>query len=48
MLDFSPRSDAPSLRLLILHDDAEGEFAHTSGAERHSSAVSDTDGSWSA
>ncbi len=34
MLDFSPRSDEPSLRLLILHDDAEGEFAYTSGAEQ--------------
>jgi hypothetical protein len=33
MLEFSAREDAPTLRLLLLHDDAEREFAHTSGAE---------------
>ena len=26
--------DKPSLRLLVLHDDAEREFAYTSGAEQ--------------
>jgi hypothetical protein len=33
MLEFSAREDAPTLRLLLLHDDAEREFAYTSGAE---------------
>ena len=28
-----PRRDTPTLRLLVLHDDAEREFAYTSGAE---------------
>ena len=34
MLDFTRRADKPCLRLLVLHDDAEREFAYTSGAER--------------
>jgi phosphoserine phosphatase len=34
MLDFAQHQDRPSLRLLVLHDDAEREFAYTSGAER--------------
>ena len=34
MLDFAQRQDRPSLRLLVLHDDAEREFAYTSGAEK--------------
>jgi phosphoglycolate phosphatase-like HAD superfamily hydrolase len=34
MLTYSGRPDAPSLRLLVLHDDAEREFAYTAGAER--------------
>jgi hypothetical protein len=34
MLEFAQRQDKPSLRLLVLHDDAEREFAYTSGAER--------------
>jgi phosphoserine phosphatase len=34
MLDFSEHEDKPSLRLLILHDDAEREFDYVSGAER--------------
>jgi len=33
MLEFA-RSDRPSLRLLVLHDDAGREFAYTSGAEK--------------
>ena len=33
MLDFTQHQDKPSLRLLVLHDDAEREFAYTSGAE---------------
>jgi phosphoserine phosphatase len=33
MLDFAQRRDKPSLRLLVLHDDAEREFDYTSGAE---------------
>ena len=34
MLDFSQHADKPFLRLLVLHDDAEREFAYTAGAER--------------
>ncbi len=34
MLIFSGKPDTPSLRLLVLHDDAEREFAYTAGAER--------------
>jgi len=34
MLDFAQHQDRPSLRLLVLHDDAEREFAYTSGAEK--------------
>ncbi|HUI48976.1 MAG TPA: HAD family hydrolase [Acidimicrobiia bacterium] len=33
MLDFANRLDKPSLRLLILHNDAEREFAYRTGAE---------------
>jgi phosphoserine phosphatase len=33
MLDFSRRLDGPTLRLLVLHDDAEREFAYAAGAE---------------
>jgi hypothetical protein len=34
MLIYSGRPDRPSLRLLVLHDDDEREFAYTAGAER--------------
>jgi hypothetical protein len=34
MLDFSRHADKPSLRLLVLHDDAEREFSYTAGAEK--------------
>ena len=34
MLDFTQHADKPFLRLLVLHDDPEREFAYTSGAER--------------
>src|SRR4051795_1234049 len=34
MLDFSQHPDKQSLRLLILHDDAEREFDYTTGAEQ--------------
>ncbi|HTN81959.1 MAG TPA: HAD family hydrolase [Acidimicrobiales bacterium] len=34
MLEFAHHQDKPSLRLLVLHDDAEREFAYTSGAEK--------------
>ena len=33
MLDFTQHTDKPFLRLLVLHDDAEREFAYTAGAE---------------
>jgi len=34
MLEFAQHDDKRSLRLLVLHDDAEREFAYTSGAEK--------------
>ena len=34
MLDFTQHPDKPSLRLLVLHDDAEREFDYTSGADQ--------------
>jgi phosphoserine phosphatase len=34
MLHFTQHPDKPSLRLLVLHDDDEREFAYTAGAER--------------
>jgi phosphoglycolate phosphatase-like HAD superfamily hydrolase len=33
MLDFAQHEDRPSLRLLVLHDDAEREFDYRTGAE---------------
>ncbi|WP_433787846.1 HAD family hydrolase [Actinomycetospora sp. CA-101289] len=33
MLEFTQHADKPTLRLLVLHDDAEREFAYTRGAE---------------
>ncbi len=34
MLEFTHHADRPSLRLLVLHDDAEREFDYTTGAEQ--------------
>jgi phosphoglycolate phosphatase-like HAD superfamily hydrolase len=34
MLDFTRHADKPFLRLLVRHDDAEREFAYTTGAEQ--------------
>jgi len=34
MLHFTQHADKPSLRLLVLHDDQEREFAYTGGAEQ--------------
>jgi phosphoserine phosphatase len=34
MLEFAHHADRPTLRLLVLHDDAEREFDYTTGAER--------------
>jgi FMN phosphatase YigB (HAD superfamily) len=34
MLDFTQQEHKPCLRLLVLHDDAEREFAYTNGAEK--------------
>jgi phosphoserine phosphatase len=34
MLDFTQHPDKPSMRLLVLHDDADREFDYTSGAEQ--------------
>ena len=33
-LDFTQHPNKPSLRLLVLHDDAEREFDYASGSER--------------
>jgi hypothetical protein len=33
MLDFTRHDDKPFLRLLVLHDDPDREFAYTAGAE---------------
>jgi phosphoglycolate phosphatase-like HAD superfamily hydrolase len=44
MLDFTQRQDKPSLRLLVLHDDAEREFDYVSGAERALDRAAD--GGW--
>ena len=33
MLRFAGGRDRPALRLLLLHDDAEREFAYSAGAE---------------
>jgi hypothetical protein len=34
MLEFTHHTDKPTLRLLLLHDDAEREFDYTTGAEQ--------------
>src|SRR3954451_10489434 len=34
MLDFTQHDDRPYLRLLVLHDDSDREFAYTGGAEQ--------------
>jgi len=34
MLQFAEHPDRPALQLLLLHDDADREFAYVSGAER--------------
>ena len=34
MLEFAHHADKPTLRLLVLHDDAEREFDYTAGAEQ--------------
>ena len=34
MLEFTHRVDRPTLRLLVVHDDAEREFAYTGGSEQ--------------
>jgi haloacid dehalogenase-like hydrolase len=34
MLDFTQHGDKPSMRLLVLHDDADREFDYTTGAEQ--------------
>src|SRR5215212_9865093 len=43
MLEFTRHKDKPSLRLLLLHDDADREFDYTSGAEQ-ALQQADTDG----
>ena len=34
MLHFAQHSDKPTLRMLVLHDDDEREFAYTTGADQ--------------
>ena len=41
MLEFTHHPDRPTLRLLVLHDDAEREFAYTTGAEQAISQAAD-------
>jgi hypothetical protein len=36
VLDFTQHGDKPSMRLLVLHDDADREFDYTTGAEHAS------------
>jgi phosphoglycolate phosphatase-like HAD superfamily hydrolase len=43
MLEFTRHQDKPSLRMLLLHDDADREFDYTSGAEQ-ALEQADTDG----
>src|SRR3954464_8512694 len=43
MLEFTQHKDKPTLRLLVLHDDAEREFDYTGGAEK-ALEQSDVDG----
>jgi phosphoserine phosphatase len=43
MLEFTHHPDRPTLRLLVLHDDAEREFDYTAGAEQALSQA-ETDG----
>ena len=42
MLDYSQPPDRPCMRVLVLHDDDEREFAYTSGAEEALSRASDS------
>ena len=41
MLDFAQHATKPTLRLLVLHDDAEREFDYTVGAEKVAGASAD-------
>jgi phosphoserine phosphatase len=43
MLHFTRHGSRPSLQLLLLHDDADREFAYTTGAE-HALAIAEQDG----
>ena len=43
MLQYAQRRDRPTLRLLVLHDDAEREFAYVSGSERALELSGDSD-----
>src|SRR5947209_17600465 len=43
MLEFTAHADKPVLRLLVLHDDAEREFAYTGGAEQALERASEQD-----
>ncbi len=43
MLEFTGTPAAPSLRLLIRHDDAEREFAYTAGAEKALEVAEESD-----
>jgi hypothetical protein len=41
MLRFAGGADRPALRLLVLHDDGEREFAYTAGADGALTAAAD-------
>jgi hypothetical protein len=53
MLEFTQHEDKPSMRLLVLHDDADREFDYTTGAEKaleqagaHGWTVASIKGDW--
>jgi hypothetical protein len=48
MLAFAQQPGRPSLRLLVLHDDPEREFAYTAGAEQALEQAKARGGRWSA
>ena len=48
MLEFTHHADKPTLRLLVLHDDAEREFDYTAGAEQALEQPKPAAGRWSA
>ena len=46
MLEYTAAGPGPSLRLLVLHDDAEREFDYAAGAEKALDEAEDRGGRW--